>query len=62
MLREDKPVQEIATKRPPRPTQVSTRKQQAVEGMANVFGKVKKTGNKDGETKELHARIGQFAV
>ena len=35
----------------------------AVEGMANVFSdKVKKAENKDGEIKELHAKIGQLAV
>ena len=34
-----------------------------VEGMANVFSdKVKKAENKDGEIKELHAKIGQLAV
>ena len=36
-LRGDKTVQEIASKRQLYPTQVSTWKQQAIEGMANVF-------------------------
>ena len=50
-LRGDKTVQEIAAKR------------QAIEGMAGVFSdKVKKAENKDGEIKELHAKIGQLAV
>ena len=50
-LRGDKTVQEIAAKR------------QAIEGMAGVFSdKVKKVENKDGEIKELHAKIGQLAV
>ena len=62
-LRVDKTVQEIAAKRQVHPTQVSTWKRQAIEGMANVFSdKVKKAENKDGEIKELHAKIGQLAV
>ena len=62
-LRGDKTVQEIASKRQLHPTQVSTRKRQAIEGMANVFSdKVKKAEKKDGEIKELHAKIGQLAV
>ena len=60
-LRGDKTVQEIASKRQLHPTQVSTWKRQAIEGMANVFSdKVKKAENKDGEIKELHAKIGQL--
>jgi len=62
-LRGDKTVQEIASKHQLHPTQVSTWKRQAIEGMANVFSdKVKKAENKDGEIKELHAKIGQLAV
>ena len=62
-LRGEKTVQEIASKRQLHPTQVSTWKRQAIEGMANVFSdKVKKAENKDGEIKELHAKIGQLAV
>ena len=54
-LRGDKTVQEIAAKRQLHPTQVSTWKRQAIEGMAGVFSdKVKKADNKDGEIKELH--------
>ena len=42
---------------------MSTWKRQAIEGMANVFSdKVKKAEKKDGEIKELHAKIGQLAV
>ena len=53
-LRGDKTVQEIAAKRQLHPTQVSTWKRQAIEGMAGVFSdKVKKAENKDGEIKEL---------
>ena len=57
-LRGDKTVQEIAAKRQLHPTQVSTWKRQAIEGMAGVFSdKVKKA-----EIKELHAKIAQLAV
>ena len=59
----DKTVHEIAAKRQLHPTQVSTWKRQAIEGMAGVFSdKVKKAENKDGEIKDLHAKIGQLAV
>ena len=62
-LRGDKTVQEIAAKRQRHPTQVSTWKRQAIEGMANVFSdKVKKAETKDDEIKELHAKIGPLAV
>ena len=61
--RGDKTVQEIAAKRQLHPTQVSTWKRQAIEGMAGFFSdKAKKAENKDGEIKELHAKIGQLAV
>ena len=62
-LRGDKTFQEIAAKRQLHPTQVSKWQRQAIEGMAGVLsGKVKKADNKDGEIKELHAKIGQLAV
>ena len=62
-LRGDKTVQEIVAKRQLHPTQVTTWKRQAIEGMANVFSdKVKKAENKNSEIKELHAKIGQLAV
>jgi transposase len=42
---------------------VSTWKRHVIEGLAGVFSdKVKKAENKDGEIKELHAKIGQLAV
>jgi transposase-like protein len=45
------------------PTQVSTWKRQAMDGMASLFSdKAKKAENKEGEIKELHAKIGQLAV
>jgi transposase len=52
-LRGDKTVQEIAAKRRLHPTQVSTWKRQAIEGMAGVFSD---------KIKELHAKIDQLAV
>ena len=59
----DKTVKGIAAKRQLHLTQVSTWKRQAIEGMAGVFSdKVKKAGNRDGEIKDLHARIAQLAV
>ena len=57
-LRGDKTMQEIAAKRQLHPTQVSTWKRQAMDGMASLFSdKAKKA-----EIKELHAKIGQLAV
>jgi transposase-like protein len=62
-LRGDKTVPEIAAKRQLQPTQVSTWKRQAIDGMAGVFSdKTKKAENKDGEITDLHAKIGQLAV
>ena len=61
--RNDKTGQKFAVKRQLHPTQVSTWKRQAIEGMASVFSdKVKKAEDKDGEIKELHAKIGKLAV
>ena len=62
-LRGDKTVQQIAAERQLHPTQVSTWKRQAIEGMAGVFSdKIKKAKIKDGEIKELHAKIAQLAL
>lgn len=62
-LRGDKTVQEIAAERQRPPTQVSTWKRQAIEGLAGVFSdKVKTAEHKEGEIKDLHAKIGQLAV
>ena len=59
----DKTVQQIAAQRQLHPTQLSRWKRQAIEGMAGVFSdKVKKAENREGEIKELHAKIGQLAV
>jgi transposase len=62
-LRGDKTVQEIAAQRQLHPTQLSTWKRQALDGMAGVFSdKVTKAENREGEFKELHVKIGQLAV
>ena len=62
-LRGDKTVQEIAAKRQLHPTQVSSWKRQAIEGMAGVFSdKAKKVENRDGAIKGLYAKIGQLTV
>ena len=61
--RGDKTVQEIAAQRQLHPTQLSRWKRQVIEGMAGVFSdKVKKAENREGEIKELYAKIGQLAV
>jgi len=62
-LRGDKTVQVIAAMRQLHPTQVSTWKRQAIEGMAGVFSdKTRKAENKEGGIKDMHAKIGQLAV
>ena len=59
----DKAVQQIAAQRQLHPTQLSRWKWQVIEGMAGVFSdKVKKAENREGEIKELYAKIGQLAV
>jgi len=63
VLRGDKTAQEIAAKHRIHPTQVTTWKRQAIEGLTGVFSdKIRKAENKDVEIKELHAKIGQLAV
>jgi len=62
-LRGDKTVQQIATKHRIHPTQVTSWKRQAIDGLTSVFSdKVKKAENNEAEVKELHAKIGQLAV
>ena len=62
-LRGDKTVQEIAAKHKIHPTQVTTWKRQAIDGLAGVFSdKIKKTDGNDAQIKELHAKIGKLAV
>lgn len=45
------------------PTQVTSWKRQAIEGLTGVFSdKVKKAEKNEAEVKELHAKIGKLAV
>ena len=61
-LRGDRTIQEIAAKHNVLPTQVSTWKKQAIEGMADVFAKGGSSDERETEIKELHAKIGRLAV
>ena len=62
-LRGDKTVQQIAAKHRLHPTQVSSWKRQAIDGLTGVFSdKVKRVENNEAEVKELHAKIGKLAV
>ena len=62
-LRGDKTVQEIAAKHKIHPTQVTTWKRQAIDGLAGVFSdKTKKAEGNDAQIKELHAKIGKLAI
>ena len=61
-LRGDRTIQEIAAKHNVLPTQVSTWKKQAVDGMADVFAKGGASTEHETEVKELHAKIGRLAV
>jgi len=63
VLRGDKTVQQIAAKHRLHPTQVTSWKRQAIEGLTGVFSdKVKKAENNEAEVKELHAKIGKLVV
>ena len=62
-LRGDRTVQQIAAKHRLQPTQVTSLKRQAIDGLTGVFSdKVKKAENNEAEVKELHAKIGKLAV
>ena len=62
-LRCDKTLQEVVAMRQLHPAQVGTWKRRAIENIAGeISDKVRKAGNKDGEIRNLHARIGQLAV
>lgn len=62
-LRGDRTIQEIAAKHGLHPTQVSTWKRQAVEGLSGVFSEGGKAqGPSESEIKDLHAKIGRLAV
>ena len=62
-LRGDKTALEIAAKYKIHPTQVTTWKRQAINGLTGVFSdKVRKAEDNEAEVKELHAKIGKLAV
>jgi len=62
-LRGDKTAQEIAAKHRIHPTQVTTWKRQAIDGLTGLMSdKVKKAEDNEAEVKELHAKIGKLAV
>jgi transposase len=62
-LRGDRTGQQIAAKHRLHPTQVTSWKRQAIDGLTGVFSdKVKKAENNEAEVKELHAKIGKLAV
>jgi len=63
-LRGDKTVQEIAAKHEVHPNQVSAWKRQAVEGLGEVFssGSEQRNRDREGEIRELHAKIGELTV
>nr|WP_138923691.1 IS3 family transposase [Sulfitobacter sp. BSw21498] len=62
-LRGDKTAQEIAAKHKVHPTQVTTWKRQAIDGLTGVFSdKVRRAEVNEAEVKELHAKIGKLAV
>lgn len=62
-LRGDRTIQEISAKHRLHPTQVSTWKKQAVDGLSGVFsGGVSPQGPSESEIKDLHAKIGRLAV
>ena len=58
----DKTMQEIAAKQQLHPNQVSIRKPQGIDGMADVFSGGKQNGPTKAEIKELYAKIGRLAV
>ena len=62
-LRGDRTIQEIAAKHRLHPTQVSTWKKQAVDGLSGVFsGGASQQGPSESEINNLHAKIGRLAV
>ncbi|MBW4963397.1 transposase [Sulfitobacter sp. CW3] len=62
-LRGDKTAQEIAAKHKIHPTQVTTWKRQAIDGLTRECSdKARRTEDNEAEVKELHAKIGKLAV
>ena len=62
-LRGDKTAQEIAAKHKVHPTQATTSKRQALDGLTGVFSdQVRRIEDNEVEVTELHAKIGKLAV
>ena len=63
-LRGDKTIQEIAAKHKVHPSQVSTWKRQAVDGLGEVFsnGADRSRRDHEAEVRDLHAKIGELMV
>ena len=63
-LRGDKTIQEIAARHKVHPSQASTWKQRAVEGMKDVFtkGAERGRGDHEAEIRDLHAKIGELTL
>jgi len=61
-LRGDRTAQEIAAKHKVHPTQVTTWKRQAIDGLTGVFSDKVRRAEDNTEVKELHAKIGKLAV
>ena len=62
-LRGDRTAQEMAAKHKVHPTQVTTWKRQAIDGLTGVFSdKVRRAEDNEAEVKELHAKIGKSAA
>tara|TARA_R110002094_G_scaffold204674_1_gene175628 strand:- start:420 stop:713 length:294 start_codon:yes stop_codon:yes gene_type:complete len=62
-LRGDRTAHEIVAKHKIHPTQVTTWKRQAIDGLTGVFSdKVRKAEDNEAEVKKLHVKIGKSAV
>ena len=63
-LRGDRTLQEIASKHPVHPNQVSAWKRQAIAGLGEVFsnGGERRRRDHESEVRELHAKIGELTV
>ena len=63
-LRGDRTLQEIASKHPVHPNQVSAWKRRAIAGLGEVFsnGGERRRRDHESEVRELHAKIGELTV
>ena len=63
-LRGDRTLQEIASKHQVHPNQVGAWKRQAIEGLGKVFsnGVEHRRRDREGEVRDLHAKIGELIV